>query len=207
MKKPDKTKFQDAKEEEGVVIGEYLEEKKLEREAQQRAIEQTWGYKWKHLELHSKIYAVAISLSLLLTICLAVVPPIFEPHPNTEVEEPTYKIFKSARNWELMEMKIENKGSDETAEVTLEIRLPDNLTFNFDDTTNTKCSRPPNYNYTEDRLLVYRWYYLLPHTSIEISFHLNHIGVEELTSIVNPEHIVISSKGEHSPRYEYPEST
>lgn len=194
-----------SEDDEGVEVRPYLEEQELRRQAQEEAERQTWKYKLKHLPTRDKLFVFFISLSLALPIIMNVlVYPALEPHPDTEVEYCEIAIIESARNWEHLVMKINNDGSDETAEVTLEITLPDNLKFNFDDKENTKCSRPPNFNYTEDRLLVYRWYYLLPHTSIEISLHIDFIGAEVPSIEVWPEHIVVSSKGEHGPIYEYP---
>ena len=188
-------------------ISTQMENIQARRRQEEEAEKKTWTYKWNKLETHQKISVIfatiAIGLSIFNLIWNIAIAPTLEPHPDTQVVSPTYSIQTSARNWEFMGMNILNNGSDETAEVTLEIRLPDNLIFNYNDTLNTKCSRPPNYQYKINRLLIYRWDYVLPHTSIDISFHLDYIGVDQLTSVIQPDHIVVSSKGEKSPRYEY----
>lgn len=187
---------------EGVEIGPYLEEQELQRQAQEEAEKQTWKYKLKHLSTRDKLFVFFISLSLALPIIMNVlVYPALEPHPDTEVEYCLITVTSGER-WELLQIKITNEGSDETAEVTLEIELPDNLKFNFDDIINNKNSRPPSYEYKEDTILIFRWDYLLPHASIEISQHIDFQGFKS-SEPVWPEHIVVSSKGEHGPIYEY----
>lgn len=198
----------DVEEDEGIEIRPHLLEQELQREAQERREQQKWSYKWHHLPFKEKIYVFGIIISIVISIFSisfnAFILPTLQPHPTTIIEDENFYIqMGSGNSWEVLKLRIENKGNDESSKITVEITLHDNMSFYYADSLNNKYSRPPKDIYQEDKLLILSWDYLLPHTSIDISQRINFLGFESSVPIY-PKHIVISAKDEDSPIFEYP---
>lgn len=169
----------------------------------------TFWEKAKDLPPHDKLFAFLIVFNLIFSITTAFILPALQPHPNTEViqggEDLLIQQYGGDKaRWDI---RIKNTGDDEAEGVSLEVEFPDGSTIDWQSGFigwEGNWSRKPDYLETEDNYFIMRWQFLPAHAEIYVDVAVDLTAEYPPDAEVEPNHVLVTAKGERSPIHEYP---